>query len=533
MPRKKSTFPVPTCLIPEARTKEPRGYLIPTLGLKRFGQALALLGTGFWIASHFGRAHKLESPPLLSRGTENPYPVLDEPPDVPPLPPLLQPSKKLGIVLSILVIGFFISLVFHYEAGAVGGQRYPFNTFLFRPYVQLNDFYSSFLISRTSFILPEDRRDINIGWGSTVLMFYSWALYAALYPVRSMPDLHAMRDPSLQGPFLAWLLIHCVFTFGLLYLVQRTIRRVSPDCTWAKSLILALCSYPVLFCLDRGNFECVIFLALAGSIFLYGRGKTVWSALLLGLVVSAKPYAVVFVVLYASDRRFKEIAVSLGTALLLTVGALVALPGSILNNLGMLQISMELYTKFYVLENEGMYFGSSLYGMLKVLIYSSDWIKRGDAFPQTFMKVYFYFSVFFFALISLLICVLRMEFWKKIALLVCCMNLLPYVCGDYRLIHLFIPLLLFLRERELAWGDKLTAVLFALLLIPKGFYHFVFNHSVIVNAFEVTDSIVANPLLMLALIAVISRSVLRKPQISDTARWFIATFPLRRPQLAA
>ena len=434
-------------------------------------------------------------------------------------------------MLAIVVTGFFASLIFHYEVGAVGNARYPLNNFLFRPVAQFSDFYSAFTVSQTSFAVPEGHRIVNIGWGSSVIMLYAWLLYLFFYPISLMPGMQEMRDPSFQGPFIAWCLFTAAFIVPLVYLVRRTLLRVSPDSLWAKTLILTLCSYPVLICVDRSNLENLVFVCLAGVIFLFGRKQFTWSAVLLGVIIAAKPYGVVFLVLYASDRKFKEIFISVGIAIALMGLSLLALPGSVSGNLWMLRTSMELYTNLYVLGNESMYFGSSLYNMLKVFIYWNSWILRSPMFPQftisCVMRIYFYFAALSFLLISLLICGFRMKLWKKVALLVCCMNLLPYACGDYRLIHLFIPMLLFFRAEEAAWGDRFFSAVFALLLIPKSFYHFVFDPGMKVNAFEVADSVVVNPLLMLCLVIGICRSVFRSPELSDTGRWFLTTFASR------
>jgi hypothetical protein len=88
------------------------------------------------------------------------------------------------------------------------------------------------------------------------------------------------------------------------------------------------------------------------------------------------------------------------------------------------------------------------------------------------------------------------RFWRKVALLVCALNLLPVVSGDYKLLHLFIPLYLFINENEPERLDWVFTALFGLLLIPKNYYR-------IPSLPEASISVLANPLLMLLLAAVI------------------------------
>jgi hypothetical protein len=49
---------------------------------------------------------------------------------------------------------------------------------------------------------------------------------------------------------------------------------------------------------------------------------------------------------------------------------------------------------------------------------------------------------------------------------------LPQLSGDYKLIHLFIPLFLFFNAQKSSRLDWLYALMFGLLLIPKDYYWF-------------------------------------------------------------
>jgi len=86
-------------------------------------------------------------------------------------------------------------------------------------------------------------------------------------------------------------------------------------------------------------------------------------------------------------------------------------------------------------------------------------------------------------------------YWKKIALLVCCMNLLPFVSSDYKLLHLFIPFFLFVNAPR-APRDTFYAALFAFLLIPKPYWR-------LVSFPEATLAIPLNALGMVALMLAI------------------------------
>jgi hypothetical protein len=441
-------------------------------------------------------------------------------------------SRKLGIILAIVLIGFFLSLFFHYNIGAVHGLGYPLGTFLFRPGDQFNDFYNNYFFGRSNFGVPPAQRVITPGWGSTVLMLRAYLLYALFFPEGEPPPQYmAGTYPALVLP---WLGSQFIFLAGAVYFFRRMLSQITQDCLWGKMLALTLCSYPFLFSLDRSNFESTIFVLLFADILLYRQGRFLWASLLLGAIIALKPYGVVFLAIPFADRRLRDVAAALGVAVLMTLAGLVLLPGGAAANFVLLQKSMTTYNMYYVQANEGLYFGSSLYGMVKVWIYATHAFVGGMTDLQVFhffknvMAKYFVFAAGFYLLVVLLICGFRMAFWKKIALLVCCMNLLPFICGDYRLIHLFIPLLLFLTEAERTGYDGIFSVLFGLLLIPTGYVHFVFDPVFHVNPYEISDTVVLHPMLMLTLVFAIAFSVLRKPVRSDMAQWISQLLRRRR-----
>ncbi len=436
-------------------------------------------------------------------------------------------TEKLGIILAIVIVGFFLSLFFHYRLGTVSRIGYPLSTFLFRPRDQFGDYFSNFFVARTSFAPLAADRVLNPGWGSTVLMFRSWLMYTLFFPEGPVNPQLASSYPSLEIP---WLGSQFFFLAGTLYFFRKLLRDVSVDCLWAKILALTLCSYPFLICLDRSNFESSIFVLLFAFVLLYRQGYFLWAAVFLGVIISLKPYGVVFLAIPFADRRLWDVAICIVLAVALSAGALVLLPGGVALNFSMLKASMSAYTSIYVQGNEGMYFGSSLYGMVKVWMYATHAFVGGMTDRQVFdfmggfMPLYFRFAAVFYLVVVVVLCGFRMQFWKRIALLVCCMNLLPFICGDYRLMHLFIPMLLFVADRRRAWADGLFCVLFGLLMVPTGYVHFVFDPAFHVNPYEISDTVVLHPLLMLALVLCIVFSVLRQPVASDTALWLSKRF---------
>jgi hypothetical protein len=70
---------------------------------------------------------------------------------------------------------------------------------------------------------------------------------------------------------------------------------------------------------------------------------------------------------------------------------------------------------------------------------------------------------------------------------------LPQVSCDYKLIHFFIPIFLFINTKDKSKKDFAYVLLFALLLIPKN-YHLLS---------KIYDGVIIDPIIMLVLAALI------------------------------
>ena len=150
----------------------------------------------------------------------------------------------------------------------------------------------------------------------------------------------------------------------------------------------------------------------------------------------------------------------------------------------------------YTVGNTGLAFGNSLFGILKVLAIMTD----PNILPRTLfasmMPPYLILAVVIFIGLVYYIVKIEKEFWKRIALLVFAMCLLPYFSGDYKLLNVFIPVFLFSNNPLMDSHDLVYAFLLSLLLIPKDYYYLsIFSNTSI--------SIVLDPLIMLIITAMI------------------------------
>ncbi|HTW92111.1 MAG TPA: hypothetical protein VMH22_10430, partial [bacterium] len=101
------------------------------------------------------------------------------------------------------------------------------------------------------------------------------------------------------------------------------------------------------------------------------------------------------------------------------------------------------------------------------------------------------------------------ELWKRTALLVIAMLLLPPLSTEYKLIHLLIPLFLFVNSTEQSRADAIYALLFGLLLIPKDYY--LFPKSISDSGVpDISIAIFLNPAIMLLMSSLIIAGGLRR-----------------------
>ena len=164
-----------------------------------------------------------------------------------------------------------------------------------------------------------------------------------------------------------------------------------------------------------------------------------------------------------------------------------------------------MYFDLMVVNLAGNHFGHSLLNAARVV--------TGQTKPlsQFLLNGYMVFVMACFAGVALYVVKYEPLFWKRVALLVCAMCLLPYTSGDYKLLHFYMPLFLFINQNDGDPLDSLYIALFSLLMIPKSylkFYHLDFY----------TSNVPLNAGVMLVMVAAIIGTGLRARHI-NAASW--------------
>ena len=425
----------------------------------------------------------------------------------------LTPERKLLCVITIALTGFLGALGWHYYLVAFHNVPYPLNTFLFNPGDRFNDYYNYVKDAMDAYKTPASNRT------TMPLPMFLFQVVAE----------------NFNSDYVL-ILESVVFMMGSIWFVAHFLPYADKFLNRVLAMSLVCFSYPFLFCIDRSNLECPVFLALAAFVWFYVEGKTAWAVMCLGLAMALKPYVLFLLPVFIADRKLWAGVQVVGVTFALSLVSLLLLGGDIFSSLNVLGASGTQYNDSYVIGNEGLYFGSSLFGFCKLMAasYTQDGILGVDcrslpwslhfppashwftfasthdwqAFLQRMTHYYFFFSIVVFVLVTACLWVWRVDLWKRVAVLICCMNLLPYVCGDYRIMHFFLPLALFLQEKNRSRLDLLYVGIFGLLLIPKSYFHFAYAPVFQIRNLEVSEAVYMNPLLMVLLMTLILTSAI-------------------------
>jgi hypothetical protein len=420
-------------------------------------------------------------------------------------------ERKTAWLVLIVLAGFIVAVVAHYIVAQFAVRGYPYSTFLYLPddsngggypgqpnvlgVHRFGDFFETWINSRG----PHPYTETPLGVSSS----YFPLTHVLMFPLAQL---------SLSPALVLYLLAFLVFAGTLIH------RHVGGDRLRRAQAVIVLtaCSTPVLFLLDRGNVEGVVFAALACSVLAYRRDRFYLAALLLAIPVAMKGAAGVFWLLFLFDGRLRELLASMAASAFLTLGALLALPGSTEANVEGLRGALESIS---AATTEGTAAALHSVSLNAALTAVGRWDDRFDVFVSNYAFV----GLAVLLGVALVLAVLRPVLWQRVALVCGVMLLVPSISYEYRMLHLYIPLVLFLAAGEARRSDPLFVVLFGLLLVPKGL-PILFD--------DVSLGSLVNPLLLVALMAAVVVDAALDERARSRLR-AIAAFRHRRRALVA
>lgn len=344
----------------------------------------------------------------------------------------IAPQKRIKLFCGVLLAGMAAALAVCTVNLLLHRAYYPYVTFLFDPRYRFSDFYETLQMARGT-------------QGGNYFPFFIWAFQAFTYLPEKM-TLYTMLGGglALYGG-LAW----------------RFLKGCAHPLPAAG--IFTLCSFPLLFALDRANTEILLFAVCAAFLLCY-RAKRFWcAAFLLALGINMKLYPAVFLVLFAADKRYKE----LGGTLLFSV---------LLGAVGWWKIGVHLDFSGFNLGHQlmpfGLEFSHSFFNLLRLPVFlftqtqnrPDSWAALMD-FSRRAMPIYAFFALGGFALLCAYVVFINRSWVRAVLLLTLAEVFLPFVSHDYTLLQLALPVLMLLQNPQ-EKTDNLTVFLLALLFIP-------------------------------------------------------------------
>lgn len=404
--------------------------------------------------------------------------------------------NKSTMLAFIVMLGFVLSVFKHYILGAYAHLSYPYNTFLFTPDDRFNDFFNMLRACKDNnpYLTSYWLKSVYLPAANT--FFYVFGL--------------------IRNELLSLGVYTCVFLIAYLSYIKKNLFPINSLDSIRDFLIIGFLTYPVLFSLDRANLDMYIFLLILGFVVFFQKGRFVLSSLFLSMAIAMKLYPGVFIFLFFKEKKYKEIAITIAAALCISVVSLVSYQGGFSENLQGMLSAFQGFNQSYS-GAAGLQHNVSYYGVLKLITVGYYYTVQGihDAaavsiLANGFLKIpYMFLVVLIFAFVVFHILKHEQTLWKNVYLLSATMLLLPHVSFDYKLIHLLIPIILFLRDQQATPFSNGYLVLFGIMLIPNNFLYI---------RGDISIAVIIYPMIMttLAILVIIERMIYQNKAISKS-----------------
>jgi len=371
---------------------------------------------------------------------------------------------ELNYIVSLVVIGLAFSILFHFIKGFVFDLGYPHNTFLFKPVDRYHDFTN--IYKATAGLAP---------FKAAVSVYPPFA-YLVMLPF------------TLINRNIALVVMLSGFTLFVWQYVRRTVCGIDMDGHYLKTITLAFLTYPFLFVFDRANLETFVFVFLALFIHYY-RKKEEWKSMFfLACAISMKIYPGAFLLLFLADKKYRNICYTLLLSSVMTLASMFVLQGGVAASFNGFINNLAGFRCIYFFTEAGLQHNLSLFGSLRIFY---GYLAPQTMFPE---QGYSMAMAVFFIIISAYVLFAAKELWRAVAAIVLYFLVAPQVSFDYKLIHVLIPLTLYLERADTTNGAVFFATAFALLCVPKDY--------VLVRG-DISVAVFINPLIMMGVISVL------------------------------
>ena len=397
-------------------------------------------------------------------------------------------KSRLPFVLGALAGSFAAACIYHYFQGSLFGKGYPYNTFLYPPHNRFSDYFD---VVRASINPDPYAVQLTVYFPITYLLFKAYAYifqpYAGLYILLI----------SSTVVLLAWI------TSCLKSLSMTPLRRV------ASAFLISGCSYPLLFCWDRGNIEILLlaFVLLFLHFFLRGRE---WEALVFLIpAIGMKLYPAALLALYLPKRRYAPILVAGLTVATLSLICLLSFEHTVTQEIAEWQSNLAFFRENYLIANGAMASSASPWNIITLAYLNLSLAEASSlSIPMderwaagviesmgTLLHGYSAFMLILALYLTWHVTFLEKDVKRQIILLLLFMVVAPAGGADYKMIYV-IPALALMVTLSPRKFDFPTIILTTLVLIPKKYF---FIPGLVTDSgyADSSYSILINPILML------------------------------------
>jgi len=386
-----------------------------------------------------------------------------------------SPADKRGLISKIILLGLILASVYHFMIMHVPpfSPKKPYDTFLFHPEERFSDL---------DYVLYPYQKNIN----PAAAINYFPAAFLIIEPF------------ALLGNFAlpVYMASSCL---GIAILIYKTLQIGSVREKW-YFLTAIMLSYPMIFTLDRANIESFLLILVLLWWRMRSAGKELLAALFLGLAGASKLYPLLYLLPDLVKFRWHRLFLTAGFATLFSLLGLMMCSESLAESVRLLSRSFKFLHDISVHRHIGVPYSTSGLSFVKAFIVLC---LSGDVqFARLLIRLSSdYWKIAAIAGIVLMLLagwkLRNREDWRLVFVASAAMILLTPISFDYKLLHLFLPCLLFINSKS-ASTDFIFAVLFGLLFIPKAYYF--------IPQYFISSNVFINPLLICLMFILVFRS---------------------------
>jgi hypothetical protein len=287
---------------------------------------------------------------------------------------------------------------------------------------------------------------------------------AFAYPAGAAPVYEVFN--SFAHPDIAYLDVAAAWTAIFTAITWAILAKASSAGTATRLYMrLALLSFPLIFLIERANIELILWMIVAIGILAYRKGYAVPAAILFGVAASMKLYPIFLLGLFLKRRRdLPAFAIGIVTALAATAFAIAYAGPTFSIAAHGFYVGVDRFQDHYAetVRSAEIDFDHSLFSPIKY------WSYVQHQSLQAWMTPYYLCAGAFAGLLYLR--VRTLPFLNRVIFLVAAMVSLPPVSYSYTLIHLFLPVVLFvaalLKTRNAPTTAKLAFAAMLFMLLP-------------------------------------------------------------------